>query len=502
MSLSKSACFRNAVIATASLIALLPTPCTLAASALSTTVASKPGHQQLLAQTNPSEKLDTDSTTTTEQETVTTATVKREKSGFSLYIWQPGGKLSEVIARISLRGKHGDKYYQERFLGDFKYKIKQKAKFVNGFKLGDRIVVRLYDPKNRLMGYTEFACLPGHTAVNLILPTDVTASQIVRVFYGTDNNEDSIVDRDSPSTYDYFTELSNQKATFLTSSENINITQYQAAGFANVASTGVYPLSFSEGEFALVGKSINVFDPNSAKALTATPGSLVPFTQLGNNATYQLSQLLGKYREVGVAKNIRVSFSDISKNYWAKDYIAELAAMEIIDGYPDGTFRPNAPVTRAQLAALLQKTFIKSKVRNAIAFRDVPQDYWAYDAIRETYEMGFFTVLNSKNFNPSQRLTRLDILITLAKGLNYKFSGSTKDILSIYSDASSIRSEHREFIAALTQNGVIVNYPNIKLLNSKKVATRAEVSALLYRAMVSAGEVADFASKYTIKPVK
>ncbi|MBE9057228.1 S-layer homology domain-containing protein [Sphaerospermopsis sp. LEGE 08334] len=495
MILSRLTNSRKVLIASVSLIALSPIHSTLAASqlsAVSVTIPSTINDQQLLAQE-----------TTQEEETSTpTASARREKSGFTLYIWQPGGKISEVIARISIKGKYGGKYLKERFLGDYKYKIKQKAKFVNGFKLGDRIVVRLYDTKNRFIGYTEFACLPNHTTVNLILSANPTEDPVVRVFYGVDNNEDGIIDRDAAIKYDYFTELKNQKVTFLTSSENLNITQYQAAGFANVAQTSVYPATFSEGEFALAGKTITVYDPKLAPALTSIPGSLVKLTQLGNNSTFQLHELLAKYRSVGVAQGIRVNFSDIPKDYWAKDYIAELAAMEIIDGYPDGTFRPNAPVTRAQLAALLQKTFIKSKVRKAINFRDVPPDYWAYNAIRESYEMGFFTVVNSRNFNPTQKLKRLDVLITLAKGLNYKFSGSTKDILSIYNDAYTIRSEHREFIAALTENGVIVNYPNVKLLNGDKQATRAEVSALLYRSMVSAGETADFASKYTVKPVR
>lgn len=495
MILSRLTNSRKVLIASVSLITLSPINSSWAASqlsAVSVTIPSTINDQQLLAQE-----------TTQEEETSTpTASVRREKSGFSLYIWQPGGTISEVIARISIKAKYGEKYHKERFLGDYKYKIKQKAKFVNGFKLGDRIVVRLYDTKNRFIGYTEFACLPDHTAVNLILSAKPSENPVVRVFYGVDNNEDGIVDRDAAINYDYFTELKNQKVTFLTSSENIDITQYQAAGFANVAKTSVYPATFSEGEFALAGKTIPVYDPKLAPALTSIPGSLVQLTQLSNNATYQLNELLAKYRSVGVARGIRVNFSDIPQDYWAKDYIAELAAMEIIDGYPDGTFRPNAPVTRAQLAALLQKVFIKSKVRNAPAFRDVPKNYWAYDAIRETYEMGFFTVVNSRNFNPTQKLTRLDVLITLAKGLNYKFSGSTKDILSIYQDASTIRSEHREFIAALTQNSAIVNYPNVKLLNGRKQATRAEVCALIYRAMVSAGEAADFASKYTVKPVR
>jgi hypothetical protein len=218
-------------------------------------------------------------------------------------------------------------------------------------------------------------------------------------------------------------------------------------------------------------------------------------TPIQDNSSFELGKLLSEYRIIGVGKGIQVSFSDISKNYWAKEYISELAAMEVIGGFPDDSFRPNAPVTRAELAALLQKVFIKSKVREAINFKDVPKRYWAYDAIREAYEMGFFTILNSKNFNPTQKLNRLDVLITLAKGLNYKFTGSTENILSVYSDASSIRNEHRNFIAALTENNVITNYPNKKLLNSKKVATRADVCALLYRAMVSAGEVPDLPGK-------
>ncbi len=475
------------VVATVSVVALSPISSALALSKLSAAVESKFTHSpktQLLANQSDGEAVEIP---------VNSNFLSEKKSAFTLYIWQPGGTISEVIARISIKSKYGNKYRQERFLGDYKYKIKQKAKFIKGFKLGDRIVVRLYDTTNRFIGYSEFVCLPENTAVNLILSANPRENQVVRTFYGFDVNNDSIVD--SGTTYDYFTEVNNQKVTFLNSSENINITQYQAAGFSKVATTGAYPTSFSEGDFAIIGKSINAFDSNLAKALTSAPGSLVKLTQISQNSIFELGKLLSEYRQIGVAKGIQVSFSDISKNYWAREYISELAAMEVMGGFPDGSFRPNAPVTRAELAALLQKVFIKTKIREAINFRDVPKKYWAYDAIRETYEMGFFTTLGSKEFNPTQKLTRLDVLITLAKGLNYKFTGSTANILSVYSDASSIRSEHRDFIAALTENKVIINYPNKKLLSPKKVATRAEVAALLYRAMVSADEVADLPSK-------
>jgi hypothetical protein len=477
--------WRKLIVATVSVVALSPISSGLALSRLDSHVESKLTNSpatQLLA--NESIQIPVPQTF-----------VPEKQSGFTLAIWQPGGTISEVTARISIKSKYGNDYGKERFLGDYKYKIKQNAKFVKGFKLGDRIVVRLYDTNNRFIGYSEFACLPDNTAVNLILSANPTEYQVVRTFYGVDANNDGIVDNDT-THYDYFTEVNNQKVTFLPNSLNINITQYQAAGFSKVSGNGDYPLTFTEGDFALVGKSVDVFDPNLAKALLATPGSLVKLTEIQENSSFELGQLLSAYREIGVAKGVQVSFSDISKNYWAKEYISELAAMEVIGGFPDGSFRPNAPVTRAELAALLQKVFIKSKVRNVIAFKDVSKKYWAYDAIRESYEMGFFTVLNTRNFNPTQKLKRLDILITLAKGLNYKFTGSTKDVLSVYSDAYTIRSEHRDFIASLTENGVIVNYPNKKLLNTKKFATRADVCALLYRAMVSNGEVAYLPAKY------
>ena len=475
------------LVTAVSVVVLSPISSALAVLRISSPVTSKFSNSpqtQLLVGQSDGKAIDTPDNTSFSLE---------KKSAFTLYIWQPGGTIKEVIARISIKSKYGNKYRQERFLGDYKYKIKQKAKFVKGFKLGDRIVIRLYDTNNRFIGYSEFVCLPENTAVNLILSANPTEDKVVRTFYGFDTNNDSIVDNNN--AYDYFTEVNNQKVTFLNSSEKLNIVQYQAAGFAKVATTGVYPTSFSEGDFAVVGKSLNAFDSTLAKALTASPGSLVKLTPITANSSFELGKLLSEYRQIGVAKDIQVSFSDIPKNYWAREYIAELAAMEVISGFPNNSFRPNAPVTRAELAALLQKVFVKSKIREAINFKDVPQKYWAYEAIRETYEMGFFTILNSKNFNPNQKLNRLDVLITLAKGLNYKFTGSTENILSVYSDASSIRSEHRNFIAALTENGVITNYPHKKLLNAKKVATRADVCALLYRAMVSTGEVPDLPAK-------
>ncbi len=431
------------------------------------------------------------------QMSAATVTVKN-KTGFTLSILQPSGSFSEVIARISVKGKRGKGYFKERFLGDYKYKIKQTAKFVKGLKAGDRVVVRLFDTQNRFIGYSEFESLSANTVVNLILSANPTQYKVVRTVYGLDADFDGVVDEGS-TTYDYFSEVTGQSASFFSSSQQVKVSQFQVQGYSTVAKTSVYPASFSKGEFAVVRQSLNVFSSNLAAALKAKPGQLVQLQEVSpdSRSTYDITQMMMGYREVGTASGVQVKFSDVSANHWAKDFIAELAALEIIEGFPDGTFRPDEYVTRAQFAAMLSQAFDKVTIRSAVKFKDVSTAYWAYNAIREAYQMGFLGA-SGNVFNPTMNLSRLETLFALAEGLNYTVSGSTEAILTAYTDATIIRSDVRNAIAALTQRGIVVNYPDVQSLNPDKVATRSEVVALIYKALVSTGEVVDISSQYAV----
>ena len=452
----------------------------------------------------------TSSRTTVQQRTMTvqrstqisaanSVAVQSQKAGFTLAILQPAGDISEVITRVSVKSKHGKKYHKERFLGDYKYKIKSKAKFVKGLKAGDRVVVRLYDTQNRFLGYSEFECLSANTMVNLILSANPREYKVVRTVYGLDANSDGIIDAGN-TTYDYFTQVSGERVSFLSTSREVQVSQFQAQGLSAVAANSVYPTSFKQGEFTLVRQSINVSSANLAAALKATPGSLVSITDVSDDdsSTYDVGQLMMDYREVGVASGIQVNFDDVPANHWAKEFIAELAALEIIEGFPDGTFRPDQQLTRAQFAAMINQAFNKVKVRSAVSFQDVSTAFWAYTAIREAYQMGFLDAAGSE-FKPNDSLSRLEVLLSFAEGLNYNVSGSPETILAAYTDAAMIRSDVRSAIAALTQRGIVVNYPHVQTLNTNKVATRAEVCALLYKALVSTGQVVDISSQYAVE---
>ena len=67
----------------------------------------------------------------------------------------------------------------------------------------------------------------------------------------------------------------------------------------------------------------------------------------------------------------QTTFNDVSTNYWAQPFIQELASRDILKGFPDGGFRPNDPVTRAQFAAIISKATNKSPIRGGVTFVDV-----------------------------------------------------------------------------------------------------------------------------------
>lgn len=196
-------------------------------------------------------------------------------------------------------------------------------------------------------------------------------------------------------------------------------------------------------------------------------------------------------------------FSDVSSSYWAKDFIAALSQRDIIAGFPDGTFKPDAPVTRSQFAAMLRKannSFNKSAIRSGTSFSDVPSSYWASSAIQSAYTTGFMAGYPGNVFKPEQNIPREQVLVSLANGLNYTSSAATSSVLSYYNDASSISNYARDPIAAATDNQLVVNYPNVTTLNPTRNATRAEVAAFIYQALVKQGQAPVISSSYIVNP--
>jgi hypothetical protein len=193
-------------------------------------------------------------------------------------------------------------------------------------------------------------------------------------------------------------------------------------------------------------------------------------------------------------------FSDVSSNYWAADFINALVSRGVIAGFPDGTFKPDAPVTRAQFSSMLQGAFNKGAIRNTVSFIDVSSNHWARRSIDNAYQTGFLSGYPGNIFRPEQNIPREQVLVSLANGLDYSASQSVNQVLSYYNDQASISTYARSPIAAATEEKMVVNYPTLTNLNPTRNATRAEVAAFIYQALVAENQASPIASAYIVSP--
>jgi hypothetical protein len=179
-----------------------------------------------------------------------------------------------------------------------------------------------------------------------------------------------------------------------------------------------------------------------------------------------------------------MAFTDI-QNHWAKDSINQMAARKLVTGYPDGTFRPNATITRAEFAILMLNAFPDApQKRPGTPFKDVPANHWAHKAIQDAYKRGFFSGYPGGTFQPNQPIPRVQAIGVLAGARNLSFSGNAEGTLRQYfEDAGQIPDYAKSAIAAATINSLVVNYPNVKQLKPNQSSTRGEVAALICRAL-------------------
>ena len=192
----------------------------------------------------------------------------------------------------------------------------------------------------------------------------------------------------------------------------------------------------------------------------------------------------------------QTKFSDVGSNYWASQYVMSLNEANVIGGYPDGTFRPENQMTRAEFASILAGAFAQPTVRQPITFSDVPADHWAAGAVSMAYARGFLSGYPDGTFGLDKPITRLEVLLSLASGLGIETSGNTAELIKTFADNGQIPSWAADAIAAATDNDLIVNYPEAQRLNPGRNATRGEIAAIAYQALVNKGEAAAIASPY------
>ena len=195
-----------------------------------------------------------------------------------------------------------------------------------------------------------------------------------------------------------------------------------------------------------------------------------------------------------------LEFQDVPDGYWAKPYIDALSERLVIDGLSEGTFAPDEPVTRAQLASIIAQAFPLSEQEAAIAFSDIEAGYWATEAIDQAVKGGFMTGFPDESFQPNLPVPRAQVLTALVTGLDSAVPNNAEAIVARYGDAAQIPNWAVGKMAAATQSNIVVNYPNLDSLNPNQPATRAEVAAIVYQALAVQERVDTIDGEYVVVP--
>jgi S-layer homology domain len=200
------------------------------------------------------------------------------------------------------------------------------------------------------------------------------------------------------------------------------------------------------------------------------------------------------------AEPVDTGFLDVSPTFWAAPFIVALSQQGILAGFEDGTFRPNAVITRAEVAVMLQEAFDQPENLQPLPFSDVPTDYWASSEIASSVQSGFMRGYPGGLFQPEQQIPKAQMLIALASGLNLPSASNPDQVVSYYQDSEQIPQYAIDKVAAATTGGLVVNYPVPDTLRPEQTITRADAAALIYQALVKTGKVDRIDSEYIVQP--
>lgn len=220
------------------------------------------------------------------------------------------------------------------------------------------------------------------------------------------------------------------------------------------------------------GCGISIETENS---MEATKRSLQP---------YEISAM------TGAAAPLVSVFEDVPDGYWAGCDINKLTENNIIAGYPDRTFKPSLPVSRAEMASLTVKGFNLENSDSGYhkTFRDVPNHFWGKKMIDKAVANGLMAGYNDDHFRPNEPVSRAEAFTILSKGISCEMDmNQANEILNKYCDANSVPDWAKISVAKAIQAGALNDAPKPDMINPNKDASRAEIASMLENIRVSLG---------------
>lgn len=187
-------------------------------------------------------------------------------------------------------------------------------------------------------------------------------------------------------------------------------------------------------------------------------------------------------------EEIKISFSDLGNHPWAKESILKLAEDKVINGYTDGTFKPDGNVSRAEFVKMLVTALnITVNEKKEMHFADVNGKAWYYPYIAIAYSVGIVNGVDGYNFGTDNSISRQDLSVMLCNAMLHKGKGvaMTEEKCTEY-----IPDYAKEAFNVMIENGILTGYSD-GTYKPGDFVTRAEAAVILCRTaeFINGGEI-------------
>jgi len=195
---------------------------------------------------------------------------------------------------------------------------------------------------------------------------------------------------------------------------------------------------------------------------------------------------VNKPGEFVVAARVK-AFADVTPSHygWAKEDIEFLAAKELVKGRTETQFVPQGTITRAEFAALMVRLLdVKASGKATMDFVDYNANAWYADALKAAVEAGLLRGDGGKKtIRPNAPISRAEmaaILVRVLEKVQLKPNVDTAKELAVFADSSKIPAWAKTAVAEAVASGLVKGYPD-KTFRPDGQATRAEAAAMLKR---------------------
>ena len=185
-------------------------------------------------------------------------------------------------------------------------------------------------------------------------------------------------------------------------------------------------------------------------------------------------------------------YTDMEEDHWAYQSIKFLTEVGVVVGYPDGSYKPDIPVTRAEFASMAIKALGQegTTVTQEINFSDITPDFWAYEIIKKAVYFDLIPDSKGQNYRPYDSVTRAEAINIAVNALTTNEISKEKAdeiIEKSYKDYTQMPAWFLMAAAKAKVLDLVVEMPGHEgRLEADRPANRAEVAMILYKMMQEA----------------